>query len=198
MENKNIHEYLKYKLQINDHDNPPLRGKLKTSRDDLAVIFADLNYTVGAEIGVRKGYYSIELLTRNPNMKLYCIDPWGPYGRTSQEKQDRFFRSTQGRLSLFPNVVFIRKTSMDALADIPDGSLDFVYIDGLHDFDNVIMDIVSWSKKVRSGGIVSGHDYFYNFGVGVVYAVDAYVRAHNIQQWFVTKEVLPSFLWVKS
>jgi hypothetical protein len=81
---------------------------------------------------------------------------------------------------------------------IPDGSLDFVYIDGLHDFEAVILDIVYWSRKVRSGGIVSGHDYCWAFKSGVIAAVDAYTRGLGITSWYLTnKDREPSWLWVK-
>ncbi len=52
---------------------------------------------------------------------------------------------------------------MDALEDFEDNSLDFVYIDGDHNFKHISEDIYEWTKKVRSGGIVSGHDYLILF-----------------------------------
>jgi hypothetical protein len=50
---------------------------------------------------------------------------------------------------------------MDALKDFEDDSLDFVYIDSNHDFINLAMDVQYWLRKVRKGGILSGHDYCY-------------------------------------
>lgn len=97
------------------------------------------------------------------------------------------------------NVEFIRKGSLEAVKDIPNGSLDFVYIDQLHEFDPVMMDLIQWTPKVRAGGIISGHDYsnaFYQFGV--IHAVMAYTYAHNIYHWYVTDiDQHPSFFWVK-
>jgi predicted O-methyltransferase YrrM len=46
-----------------------------------------------------------------------------------------------------------------AADDFLDNSLDFVYIDAGHRFDDVVQDIIKWTKKVRKGGIISGHDY---------------------------------------
>jgi hypothetical protein len=86
---------------------------------------------------------------------------------------------------------------MDGLADIKDDSLDFVYIDANHTFDYCCPDIIYWSMKVRSGGIVSGHDYFHHIRGGVVRAVDAYTASHSISPWYVTQEVYPSYFWVK-
>ena len=86
---------------------------------------------------------------------------------------------------------------MDALNDFEDNSLDFIHIDANHKFDFVMEDLIGWAKKVRSGGIISGHDYFNWTGGDVVLAVDTYTRAHKIKDWFITNEPIPSFFWVK-
>jgi predicted O-methyltransferase YrrM len=82
---------------------------------------------------------------------------------------------------------FIRKKSMDALADIPDESLDFVYIDGNHEGDYPIKDIEEWAKKVKPGGLVAGHDYVrvkvLNFTVKD--ALEKYTVDNDISPWFV-------------
>jgi hypothetical protein len=73
-----------------------------------------------------------------------------------------------------------------------------VYIDANHDFDSVMMDLILWSRKVRSGGIVAGHDYDRSHMKGVVPAVDAYTKAHGIQEWFITDQKREaSFIWMK-
>ena len=50
-------------------------------------------------------------------------------------------------------------------------SLDFVYIDACHDYRKVKNDICAWLPRVRSGGIIAGHDYDRHHG-GVMKAVD--------------------------
>jgi hypothetical protein len=50
--------------------------------------------------------------------------------------------------------------SQDALADVPDMSLDWVFIDGNHSYEYVKEDIPGWTSKVKLGGIVSGHDFY--------------------------------------
>jgi hypothetical protein len=87
---------------------------------------------------------------------------------------------------------------MDAVRDIELESLDFVYIDGNHSFDYVMQDLIEWSKRVRRGGIVSGHDYYHFRNAGVVEAVDVYTHCHGIKEWFLTNEQKSkSFFWVK-
>jgi len=83
-----------------------------------------------------------------------------------------------------------------------------VYIDGAHDFDNVMLDLIHWVPKVKIGGIVSGHDYFYSESCKVPRAVDAYIFAHGIRNLHLTKDNLdpksadypysPSFFWAKT
>lgn len=150
-----------------------------------------LGYTVGAEIGVRTGSYS-ELFCQ-AGLKMYCVDPWEPYLRYSSSKQQRHYEEARDRLKDY-DATLIKKTSMDAVHDFQDGSLDMIYIDGRHEFDYVCRDLIEWCPKVRSGGMIALHDYNLT---AVKYAVDAYTAAHQVNPWFVLKASNPSALWVK-
>jgi len=95
---------------------------------------------------------------------------------------------------------------MEAVKTIKDASLDFIYIDGLHDFDSVIMDLVCWIPKVKKKGIISGHDYYHSEQCHVPQAVDAYTHAHGIANIHLTRDNLvlkefpysPSFFWINA
>lgn len=175
------------------------------NRTELAKLFAKLNYKVGAEIGVWQGDYSLVLLQNNPDLKLYCIDPWQDYsempyypesdGKNYQQLQENNYETAKNKLAKY-NVAFLRKTSIDALDDISDRSLDFVYIDGAHDYSNVKRDISSWNKKVRSGGIVSGHDYTWVVRrlLGVKQAVNEYTAEHGIKFYVTVRD--HSYYWM--
>jgi len=170
---------------------------LGITRNMLTQFMGEIGYKAGAELGVLRGAYSKILCQAMPGLKLKCIDPWLGFRRNSQERMDNYFYRTQRRLRHF-NAEIIRKPSMEVVKDIPDGSLDFVYIDEMHEFDPVMLDLIYWSKKVRIGGMVAGHDYSvpdtYN---GVIPAVNAYTQAHKIMQWYITDEEDKSFFWVK-
>lgn len=117
---------------------------------------------------------------------MYGIDNWSANAESHKQrnKDDQAYNETLDNLKTYIDsgqFIIIRKTSMDALINIPDGSLDFVFIDADHTYDAVKEDINGWTPKVRFGGIVSGHDY-YEFGSGkggIIPAVDEYVKENE-------------------
>lgn len=199
---------------VKKHKGRPFEIAGKT-RGDLPALFVEMGYKVGAEIGVYKGAFTEKFC--KAGLKMFAIDPWIAYqgaGRTQQEqaRQNFLYEHTQRTLAPYKDCSIIRSTSQDALKYFQDESLDFVYIDGDHSFKHFAADIVEWSKKVRRGGIVSGHDYFY-FGpkqtnlicqVGPV--VNAYIKAFEIDSFYVFGAVknakdkddrYPSWMFIK-
>jgi len=173
---------------------------------DYPSLCRELSYKSGAEIGVLKGEFSEILCRELPEVHIYSIDPWQVYEHRRMRgarEHEKIYQATKQKLSVYPNSTIIRKKSMDALADFPDGSLDFVYIDADHRFQFITNDIAEWSKKVRPGGLISGHDY----GEGHVtymyvhtkYVVNAWTAAYHIHPWFILDDDASgwSWLWVK-
>jgi len=171
-------------------------------RHDLIKRFDMVGYKTGAEIGVAEGKFSEIMCKKIQGLNLYCIDPWVQIkdnkrsmdiGRNLAEQR---YKEATERLKGFKTEL-IRKTSLDAVSAFIPGHFDFVYIDGAHNFDYVMTDIIEWSKRVRSGGIVAGHDYYRFRNAGVVQAVDIYTYMHKIDEWFITDERTPTWFWVK-
>jgi hypothetical protein len=186
------------------------------SRDDLPQFFSEMGFTVGAEIGVDKGEFSEKLC--RAGLTLYAIDPWKSYAdyedSRGQKRLDFLYEHTKRVLAPYPHGNVVRKNSMEALKDFEDESLDFVYIDGNHQLRYVTEDIVEWSKKVKRGGVICGHDYIYTnprtqAGIcHVIYAIAAYTQSYKIGNWFVLgrKERFPgevrdrfrSWMWINT
>ena len=174
--------------------------------NELIDLFRELGFTTGAEIGVSKGNYAKVLCHGIPNLKLYCVDPWQTYKGYSeindQAVMGDIFEQAKKKLAGF-NCKIIRKTSMEAVKNFEPNSLDFVFIDGNHDFEYVINDIISWMKVIRPGGILYGHDY--HAGIAddesgnLNYAVQAYANAYKIWPWFVlrARRTGACWMWVK-
>lgn len=192
----------KFRVKRRIRDILPFIGWLKSTRKDLNDLFRELNYSYGAEVGVYHGLHAKQMYKNIPNLKLICVDPWVAFSRKTDEQMEGVFQQCKRRLRPW-NPEYIRMTSVEAAKQVEDESLDFVYIDGLHDFDSVMMDLICWCPKVKSGGIVSGHDYFQSYQIGVVRAVDAYTFAHNVTEWYITGGMKlvdkhPSYFWVKT
>lgn len=171
-------------------------GTLRGTRDDLIRFFGDLGYTSGAEVGVARAHLSEFMLKTIPNLTLHSIDPWKEYYVKPQNKIDKSYNISVSKLSKYQNSRIVRKTSIEASHDFPDQCLDFIYIDGNHRFDWVVTDLIFWSRKVKIGGIVSGHDYFKFYRSGVMEAVNVYTQQHHIRPWYITREPYPSWFWV--
>lgn len=186
----NTLNYIKKRFDIDINKN--IIDISSTNRNTLAELFNELGFKIGAEIGVERGIYSKAILRRNPQLKLYSIDAWTKYSNyrhiVSQDKFDFLYEETKKRLAPY-NCEIIKEFSLDAINRFKDNSLDFVYIDANHEFKYVVDDISEWSKKVRKGGIVSGHDYIKrknpNFLCHVVQAVNGYVNAYHIKPLFI-------------
>jgi len=174
-------------------------------REGLAKYFAEQGFKIGAEVGVERGYYSKSLLDANPGLKLYCVDAWKAYkgyrDHTNQAKLERYYHETLELLEPYGlNVKVLRGWSLDMAEQIPDGSLDFAYLDANHDFRHLIDDVDTWSKKVRKGGIVAGHDYNRHrrsIECQVKPAIDAWGHAYGIKINVTNEPDFPSWWYVK-
>lgn len=196
---QDVERALRKFFRIKRGDNSPQVGWLNSTRESIYEFMAKYGgFALGAEIGVQSGKNAKMMLDLIPGLTLICIDPWKGFSRTTNEvRASRHYNQCVERLKGCP-VKYMVTTSLEAVQQIEDGSLDFVYIDALHNFCSVMMDIIQWTPKVRKGGIVAGHDYFENYKFGVVDAVRAYTRANNIHNWYVTKEKYASWFFVKS
>lgn len=131
----------------------------------------DIPNPVGAEVGVFAGELSRRLLNRS-DLTLYLVDSWtakhderyaqsGDFHATlPQARQDYFCRLTHQMVSFAGSRArIVRQDSVEAAKAIPDGSLDFVFIDADHSYEGCKADIEAWLPKIKPGGFISGHDY---------------------------------------
>lgn len=63
-----------------------------------------------------------------------------------------------------------------------DQSLDMVFIDSDHSYEGMVRHLEAWPSKVKSGGIVAGHDYDPSAWPGVFRAVNEWCarRGHKL------------------
>jgi hypothetical protein len=159
-----------------------------------------------AEIGAGGGDSSFHALQECPNIsKYYAIEPYCEfidtitypqagqsqnikYDLMHQDQQKMLFTHRQKFSSYKEKIQLIEKTSKDALKDISDNSLNFIFHDAFPTYEDAIFDFTNWFPKLKNGGIYSGHDYNHPL---VFKAVNEFVSSHNIKDKLLTIE----FCW---
>lgn len=181
-------EYISKKYGVDLNAQSPIEIR-KTSRKLMLDTFRELGFKTGVEVGVAEGFFSEDMLKTIPGLKLYGIDAWVSYENYQEyiDREEKCFEEAKRRTAGY-DCTLIRKFSMDAVKDFADNSLDFVYLDGAHDFYNVAMDISQWSKKVKIGGVVWGHDFKRRHNKWIVDVPDV------VMPYSYAKRVQPVFL----
>ena len=140
---------------------------------------------VCVEVGVWKGDFSEQILNCNP-AKLILIDPWlfqpklktRMYGGVVAKSQSDMDNIHGGVVSRFGSKVqIIRKKSNEAYKELEDASVDWVYIDGDHDYASVMEDLMNFYPKIKKGGFLTGDDYAWET---VRKAVDEFVKDRQL------------------
>ena len=123
-----------------------------------------------AELGVANGDFSNDILSTNHPQKLHLVDIWGShrYNESLHENVRQKFETeiAKGQVEIH------RKLSSEAVQDFEDNYFDWIYIDTSHFYEGTKYELELYSKKVKDGGVIAGHDYMmgnwakqYRYGV---------------------------------
>lgn len=120
-----------------------------------------------AEIGVWKGDFAAHLLRCCPEIDhYYAIDPWRPLTlwnkplNVDRETFEAAYREALEKTGFAgERLEVLRGTTTEVVDRIPDGSLDFVYVDGDHTLRGIAIDLIRALPKVKPGGFVAGDDF---------------------------------------
>lgn len=118
----------------------------------------------GIEVGVAKGETSAYLLENCPNLeRLYGVDPYLPY-----EDWCRFIDEKEINLqeeiaidNLKPykdRFMFMKMVSEEAIKSFAPNSVDYVFVDGDHSYEQTLADLNMYYPLIRPEGILFGHD----------------------------------------
>jgi hypothetical protein len=158
----------------------------------------------GVEIGIFAGDLSRRLLEGAPNLHLTMVDSWEGNGEAyvdkikdysaglTQHEQDQLRKCAtdktefaNGRRTILPF------RSLVAAGKVPDGSMDFVFIDADHSYEAVKKDIKAWLPKLKPGGLLCGHDYENHItDLGVKPAVEEFAAEYGVKP-----ELGKNFTW---
>lgn len=173
------------------------------SRSQLPQLLNDLGLLgVGVEVGVQRGVFGSHVRGAW-NGKLYVgVDPWVPYNtEVTAEQHEQYRRDAIVHLDgTHKNYSLIRLPSLAGAKLFADGSLDWVFLDGDHDYPAVLDDIKAWLPKVKTGGVLAGHDFvpdgWHRNGdpvTGYATAEEAKIAHGHCGPFFVIKAVAEAF-----
>jgi predicted O-methyltransferase YrrM len=138
-----------------------MNENLKARYEYVADFINKNNYKKIVEIGIEAGATAEYILANCPNIeKYYGIDIVKPHNFPDET------------FNKFLNFALIIESGHEVSQQFEDKSLDLVYIDGNHNYENVIEDITDWLPKIREGGIICGHDYSKHYYPSVIRAVN--------------------------
>lgn len=158
----------------------------------LSKVINDNNFKRVAEIGIGYGTHAKNILQTTSVDQLYLIDPMTFYPNdgfaTDIMNQEPSIPGNQFnelaeliRNELSPwqtRYTWYRQPSLTITnTQIPDDSLDCVFVDGDHSYNAVRADLTFWWKKVRVGGQLLGDDYWMS---EVAQAVNEFAAEHNL------------------
>lgn len=141
-------------------------------------IFSDIikqnNYKICVEVGIGYGFHAKTILKDCGNIidKLYLVDPLKEYNNDGFSND--IMTKCCGFENLYKNIVnnlkqyedkytLFRCASLDiSEQQIPDQSVDAIFLDGDHSYDMVLKDLEFWWKKLKKGGMLLGDDYWMN------------------------------------
>lgn len=103
---------------------------------------------MGLEIGVRFGKSALASLMGSPQMKLIGIDP------NPEFPVEEFLAVRVGG-----RFEFINDSSPQALDQFEGEMFDWIYIDGRHDYQGILMDFAASWPLLKEGGVMVFDDY---------------------------------------
>lgn len=148
------------------------------------------------EVGCWRGrsacFLGVEIHNSGKKISLDCVDTW----KGSEEhigysilEDDGLYKEFLGNIEPIKHIINpLRMTSLEASSLYEDESLDFVFLDASHKYEDIKMDMEAWYPKVKKGGIFSGHDY--PTWQEVVKAVDEFFHTRKLD--FSSKE----YCWI--
>jgi hypothetical protein len=166
----------------------------------LSKVINENNFKKVAEIGIGYGTHAKYILKTTNVEELILVDPTKYYpndgfaidimNQTPEVPGNNFnelYLLINNYLSPYKDrYIWHRTESLNVTNDqVPDESLDCVFVDGDHSYEAVVNDLSFWWKKIRSGGQLLGDDYWME---QVARGVNYFAKYNNLQYDFLYKD----------
>lgn len=175
-----------------------------TSRFEIEKIISP--NSIGCELGVFKGDFSDILLQTNKFAKLYLVDLFygniqsgDTYGNNVEVKNgEQLYNFVSQKFKNNSKVVIVKQDSISFLKEFPDEYFDFIYIDTTHQYEQTKKELNLAFKKVKTNGIIAGHDYNSVHFYEVFLAVNEFAQAKGLKLNLTDKDILETFYFYKN
>lgn len=138
---------------------------------------------IGSWLGKSSSFMAVEIANSNKKIDFFCVDTWNGSEEHQNEDiiiKDELFNTFLKNTEPVKNYIkTIRKSSEEASKDFEDNSLDFIFIDAGHSYEDVKNDLDKWYPKLKENGIIAGHD-FSQAWPGVIMAVNEWASKNNV------------------
>lgn len=142
---------------------------------------------VGSWKGRSSAFMAVEILNSVKKIQFDCVDTWE--GSIEHIENNSVINRTLYEEFLFNTLQVshvikpVQMLSVEAASKYKDQSLDFVFIDASHEYEDVLEDIKAWMPKIKSRGWIGGHDYVEGrkYWEGVHDAVNEYFKDTSFQ-----------------
>jgi predicted O-methyltransferase YrrM len=118
---------------------------------------------VVVEVGSYRGRSTLAIaegLEGVSDAKLVAVDTFaGDRGWTERPTPEEARATFDRNTAEVAFLEVLQAESVAAARQVADSSVDWVFIDALHDYRSVVADIRAWAPKVKPSGLFSGHDW---------------------------------------
>ena len=132
------------------------------------------NFKTIAEVGVKFGRTTFFLLDNVHDLVIHAVD-----------LDISTFYNKEVKSKYKDRLIPIKGYSYDVADQLPNNSMDLIFIDADHSYESVKKDIVAYTPKLKDNGILSGHDIDYP---GVNKAVRELIKDFDVG---------PNNVWIK-
>jgi hypothetical protein len=127
----------------------------------------ELFVEVGSFKGRSSAYMAVEIANSGKDILFDCVDTWqgseehqiGAGAEVKEVVEGTLYKTFLKNMKPVHGYYRpIKMTSVEAAELYDDESIDFIMIDGAHEFDDVVADIRAFLPKMKNGGVMTGDD----------------------------------------